>query len=197
MGPIRCPETSVKDYHSRLHNTPEQRRSHGHRGGSLKSHGHRGGRLKSRIPTPCLYCVNENPSTDSDFRGRDRQARTHAHTQRQTWYNQAHRKEIVQVQGMIYITTHFVQCLIGNTVMANAWQGVRKLSPHGTTNEESTFHTMILPVHFLSTHTHYEMQRDLAMRTCLKFNASCDRSSARNNPNIQIITIRLPTDGNT
>jgi hypothetical protein len=35
-GPIRCPETSVKDYHSTLHNIPEERRSHQHRGGSLK-----------------------------------------------------------------------------------------------------------------------------------------------------------------
>jgi hypothetical protein len=37
MGPIRCPETSVKEYHSTLRNTPEERRSHQHRGGSLKS----------------------------------------------------------------------------------------------------------------------------------------------------------------
>jgi hypothetical protein len=28
MGPIRCPETSVKDYHSTLRYTPEERRSH-------------------------------------------------------------------------------------------------------------------------------------------------------------------------
>jgi hypothetical protein len=27
MGPIRCPETSVKDYHSTLRNIPEERRS--------------------------------------------------------------------------------------------------------------------------------------------------------------------------
>jgi hypothetical protein len=37
MGPICCPETSVKDYHSTLRYTPEGRRSHQHRGGSLKS----------------------------------------------------------------------------------------------------------------------------------------------------------------
>jgi hypothetical protein len=37
MWPIRCPETSVKDYHSKLRYTPEKRRSHQHRGGSLKS----------------------------------------------------------------------------------------------------------------------------------------------------------------
>jgi hypothetical protein len=36
MGPIRCPETSVKGYHSTLRNTPEERRSHQHRGGRLK-----------------------------------------------------------------------------------------------------------------------------------------------------------------
>jgi hypothetical protein len=27
MGPIRCPETSVQDYHSTLRNIPEERRS--------------------------------------------------------------------------------------------------------------------------------------------------------------------------
>jgi hypothetical protein len=37
MGPICCPETSVKDYHSTLRYTPEERKSHQHRGGSLKS----------------------------------------------------------------------------------------------------------------------------------------------------------------
>ena len=35
--PIRCPETSVKDYHITPRNIPEERRSHQHRGGSLKS----------------------------------------------------------------------------------------------------------------------------------------------------------------
>jgi hypothetical protein len=33
MGRIRCPETSVNDYHSTLRNTPEERKSHLHRGG--------------------------------------------------------------------------------------------------------------------------------------------------------------------
>ena len=37
MGPIGCPETSVKDYLSTLHNTPEERRSDQHRSGGLKS----------------------------------------------------------------------------------------------------------------------------------------------------------------
>jgi hypothetical protein len=36
-GPIFRPETSVKDYHLTLRNIPEERRSHQHRGGSLKS----------------------------------------------------------------------------------------------------------------------------------------------------------------
>ena len=36
MGPIGCPETSVTDYQSTLRKTPEERRSHIHRGGSLK-----------------------------------------------------------------------------------------------------------------------------------------------------------------
>jgi hypothetical protein len=37
MAPTRCPETSVKDYHSTLYNIPEERRSHQHRDGSPKS----------------------------------------------------------------------------------------------------------------------------------------------------------------
>jgi hypothetical protein len=37
MGPIGCPETSVRNYHSTLSNIPEERRSHLHRCGSLKS----------------------------------------------------------------------------------------------------------------------------------------------------------------
>ena len=37
MGPIRCPETSVKNYHTTARNTPEERRFLQHRGGSLKS----------------------------------------------------------------------------------------------------------------------------------------------------------------
>jgi hypothetical protein len=37
MGPIRCPETSVNNYHTTLCNIAEERRSHQHRGGSLKS----------------------------------------------------------------------------------------------------------------------------------------------------------------
>jgi hypothetical protein len=36
MGPIRCPETSVKDYHSTLRNIAEESTSHQHGGGSLK-----------------------------------------------------------------------------------------------------------------------------------------------------------------
>jgi hypothetical protein len=37
MKPIGCPETSVQSYHSMLRNIPKERRSHIHRGGSLKS----------------------------------------------------------------------------------------------------------------------------------------------------------------
>jgi hypothetical protein len=37
MGPIGCPETSIRNYHSTLRKTPEERKSHLHRGGSLKS----------------------------------------------------------------------------------------------------------------------------------------------------------------
>jgi hypothetical protein len=36
LGPIGCRETSVQNYHSTLRNIPEERRSHQHRGGSLK-----------------------------------------------------------------------------------------------------------------------------------------------------------------
>jgi len=37
MGPIRCPETSVGNYHSRLRNIPEERRSHLHRSETPKT----------------------------------------------------------------------------------------------------------------------------------------------------------------
>ena len=37
MGPIDCPETSVRYYHSTLRKIPKERRSHLHLGGSLKS----------------------------------------------------------------------------------------------------------------------------------------------------------------
>jgi hypothetical protein len=37
VGPIRCLETSVKDYHTTLRNIPKERISHQHRDGSLKS----------------------------------------------------------------------------------------------------------------------------------------------------------------
>jgi hypothetical protein len=36
MGPIGCPETSIQNYLSMLHNIPEECRSHLRRGGSLK-----------------------------------------------------------------------------------------------------------------------------------------------------------------
>jgi hypothetical protein len=34
MEPIFCPETSAKDYHSTMHNTPEEHRSYKYRGKS-------------------------------------------------------------------------------------------------------------------------------------------------------------------
>jgi hypothetical protein len=37
MGPVGCPETSLQNYHLTLCNNPEERKSHLHRGGSLKS----------------------------------------------------------------------------------------------------------------------------------------------------------------
>jgi hypothetical protein len=37
MGPIGCPETTVRNYHHSLRNHPEERSSHLFRGGSLKS----------------------------------------------------------------------------------------------------------------------------------------------------------------
>jgi hypothetical protein len=37
VGMIGFPETSVQNYHYTLRNIPEERRSHLHRGGSLKS----------------------------------------------------------------------------------------------------------------------------------------------------------------
>ena len=48
MGPIGCPETSVRNYRSTLRNIPEERRSHLHRGGSLKS------RMKITLLKPTL-----------------------------------------------------------------------------------------------------------------------------------------------
>ena len=37
MGPLNCPETSVRNCHSTLRHIPEERRSHLHHGGSMKS----------------------------------------------------------------------------------------------------------------------------------------------------------------
>jgi len=37
MGPLGCPETSVRNYYYSLHNNPEERSSQLLRGGSLKS----------------------------------------------------------------------------------------------------------------------------------------------------------------
>jgi hypothetical protein len=51
MGPIRCPETSINNYHMTPRNIPEERRSHQHRGGSLKSRKRLYPNLVSYAPT--------------------------------------------------------------------------------------------------------------------------------------------------
>jgi hypothetical protein len=48
IGPTRCPETTVKDYHSTLRNIPKERRCHQHRGGSLESNLHLDRRFRRR-----------------------------------------------------------------------------------------------------------------------------------------------------
>jgi hypothetical protein len=53
-GPIRCPETSVQNYHLWPRNTPEERRSHIHRGGSLKS------RTFLRVKTFSKFCASRS-----------------------------------------------------------------------------------------------------------------------------------------
>jgi len=40
VGPVGCPETSVRNYHYSLRNDPEERRSQSRRGGNLKSRIH-------------------------------------------------------------------------------------------------------------------------------------------------------------
>jgi hypothetical protein len=52
VGPIHCSKMSVKDYHSTLHNIPEECRSHQHLGRSLKSKAVAGCRL---LPVFCLH----------------------------------------------------------------------------------------------------------------------------------------------
>jgi hypothetical protein len=52
MGQIRCPEPSVKDYHTTLRYNPAERSSHPHRGGSLKSQ-------CPRVSVPLIHAWNE------------------------------------------------------------------------------------------------------------------------------------------
>ena len=74
-----CPETAVKNYHRTPHNIPEERRSHQHRGGSLKSNILLSTLLRTttitqqtgggvlRCPRPALYRVFEvNPYCGND-----------------------------------------------------------------------------------------------------------------------------------
>jgi hypothetical protein len=58
MGPILCPETSLKDYHSTLRDIPEERRYHEHRGGSLTSR-------KRNKPEASLSALTENSFSNS------------------------------------------------------------------------------------------------------------------------------------
>ena len=53
MGPIGCPETSVRKCHHTMRHSPEERSSHVVRGGSLKS------RITSLVlnETHCVYCA--------------------------------------------------------------------------------------------------------------------------------------------
>jgi hypothetical protein len=55
MGPIDCPETSVQNYHLTLRNIPEERRSHVHRGRSLKSRN-----LRTQIQTQFSSGINDH-----------------------------------------------------------------------------------------------------------------------------------------
>jgi hypothetical protein len=61
MGPIRCPETSVKGYHSTLRYTAEERRCHQHRGGSLKS------RIISVVCHLVICCIKNDDILSSSF----------------------------------------------------------------------------------------------------------------------------------
>ena len=55
MGPIGCPETSVQNYHPTLRNTPEERRSHLHDGGSLKSRSAADASFDSHFLVICFF----------------------------------------------------------------------------------------------------------------------------------------------
>ena len=52
MGPIGCPETSIRNYHYSLRNNPEERSYQLLRGGSLKSREEEEYFVHSRIRTP-------------------------------------------------------------------------------------------------------------------------------------------------
>jgi hypothetical protein len=61
MGPIRCPETSVNNYHTTPCNNPEDHRFHQHRGGSLKS------RRVVYVRRWCLYRLDHHQDGCTQF----------------------------------------------------------------------------------------------------------------------------------
>jgi hypothetical protein len=60
MGPIGCPETSVRNCHYMTSNTPEERRSHLLRGRSLKSRMFSG---YQRFERSCYFTLNNKTSS--------------------------------------------------------------------------------------------------------------------------------------
>jgi hypothetical protein len=62
MGQIRCPETSIRNYHFALRNIPEERGSHLHRGASLKL----------RIRNTCTRNFSKFFTRKSDFTAHER-----------------------------------------------------------------------------------------------------------------------------
>jgi hypothetical protein len=60
MGPLGCPETSVRNYHCKLRNIPEERRSHLLRGGSLISQTFQIWKLTSWYVLPMSMCCTQH-----------------------------------------------------------------------------------------------------------------------------------------
>jgi hypothetical protein len=60
MGPIGCPETSVRNYNCTLRKIPEAHRYHLNRGGSLKSH------IVGSMPQEVMFGDNFRKDLHSD-----------------------------------------------------------------------------------------------------------------------------------